>query len=197
MGEIIMREWDLGEFCVWVNLPILIQRIPLPIRQGKTPILVLLNPMRQVTLWLRISARILHIVPIIIPYLFFSTIIAEHNVKSSLSISPCHAYELTQSKAYTEYTIHRVQHTPSTAYTEYSIHRVQHTPSTAYNEYSVYRVQHPAKIICHPFIPMITIWPLNVASASGVPPYTIDCHQPALHESLKVRSHCHIPTVAS
>jgi len=25
---------------------------------------------------------------------------------------------------------------------------------------------------------MITSWPLNVASASGVPLYTIDCHQP-------------------
>ena len=60
-----------------------------------------------------------------------STIIAEHKVKSSLSISPCHDHELAPSIAYTKYSIHRVQHTPSTAYTEYSIHRVQHTPSTA------------------------------------------------------------------
>ena len=57
-----------------------------------------------------------------------STIIAEHNINSSLSISPCHDHELTPSTAYTEYSIHRVQHTPSTAYTEYSIHRIQHTP---------------------------------------------------------------------
>jgi len=35
-----------------------------------------------------------------------STIIAEHNVKSSLSISPCHDHELTPSTAYTEYSIH-------------------------------------------------------------------------------------------
>jgi len=69
-----------------------------------------------------------------------STIIAEHKVKSSLSISPCHDHELAPSIAYTEYSIHRVQHTPSTAYTEYSIHRVQHTPSTAYTEYSIHRV---------------------------------------------------------
>jgi len=68
-----------------------------------------------------------------------STIIAEHKVKSSLSISPCHDHELTPSTAYTEYSIHRVQHTPST-----SIHRVQayteykHTPSTAYTEYSIH-----------------------------------------------------------
>jgi len=63
-----------------------------------------------------------------------STIIAEHNVKSSLSFSPCHDHELAPSIAYTKYSIHRVQHTPSTAYTEYSIHRVQHTLSTAYTE---------------------------------------------------------------
>jgi len=68
-----------------------------------------------------------------------STIIAEHKVKSSLSISPCHDHELT----------------PSTAYTEYSIHRVQHTPSTAYSEYSIHRVQHPPKIVGRPFILMI------------------------------------------
>jgi hypothetical protein len=60
-----------------------------------------------------------------------STIIAEHKVKSSLSISRCHDHELAPSIAYTEYIIHRVQYTPSIAYTEYSIHRVQHTPSTA------------------------------------------------------------------
>jgi len=42
-----------------------------------------------------------------------SNIITEHKVKSSLSISPCHDHELTQSTAYTEYSIHLVQHTPS------------------------------------------------------------------------------------
>jgi len=35
-----------------------------------------------------------------------STIIAEHKVKSSLSISPCHDHEFTLSTAYTEYSIH-------------------------------------------------------------------------------------------
>jgi hypothetical protein len=58
------------------------------------------------------------------------TIIAEHKVKLSFSISPCHDHELALSIAYTESTIHRVQHIPSTAYTEYSIQRVQHTLST-------------------------------------------------------------------
>jgi len=56
--------------------------------------------------------------PISIFLVHNSTIIAEHKVKSSLSISPCHDHELTPSTAYTEY-----KNTPSTAYTEYSIHR--------------------------------------------------------------------------
>jgi hypothetical protein len=53
-----------------------------------------------------------------------ATIIAEHKVKSSLSISPCHDHELA--------------------------------PSIAYTEYSIHRVQHPSKIVCLPFILMIT-----------------------------------------
>jgi len=100
-----------------------------------------------------------------------STIIAEHNVKSSLSISPCHDQELATSIAYTDYSIHQVQLTPSTEHTQYSTHPVQHPP----------------KILCVPFILMITSWPLNVASASGVP----------LHMCCEVKSPCHIPKVAS
>jgi len=56
---------------------------------------------------------------------------------------------------------------------------------------SWHRVQHPPKIVCLPFILMITSWPLNIASASGVPPYTIDPHLPTLYESWKVKSHSH------
>src|SRR5882757_3476445 len=40
-------------------------------------------------------------VPIFIPHLSFSTIIAEHKVKSSLCISPFHDHEFTPSTAYT------------------------------------------------------------------------------------------------
>jgi len=87
---------------------------------------------------------------------FNSTIIAEHKVKLSLSISLCHDHELTMSTAYTEYSIHSVQHTPCTAYTVYSIHRVQHTPCTAYTKHSIHQVQHTPKIVCLPFILMIT-----------------------------------------
>ena len=53
---------------------------------------------------------ILHIVLIFIHISLFlihnSTIIAEHKVMSSLSISPCHDHELTLSTAFTEYSIH-------------------------------------------------------------------------------------------
>jgi len=57
------------------------------------------------------------------------TIIAEHKVKSSFSISPCHDHELTASAACTNYSIHR--------------------------EYRIHRVQHPPRIVCHPFNFMI------------------------------------------
>jgi hypothetical protein len=63
------------------------------------------------------------------------TLIAEHKVKLSLSISPCHAHESTPNTAYIGY-----KHTPITAYTKYTIHQVHHIPSTAYTI-----VQHTAK----------------------------------------------------
>ena len=66
-----------------------------------------------------------------------STITYEHQVKSSLSISPCHDQELTPSTAYTEYSIYQVQHTLCTAYTESSIQHVQHILSTAYTTYCI------------------------------------------------------------
>ena len=66
-----------------------------------------------------------------------STIIAEHKVKSSLSICRCHGNESTPRAAYTGCNLHPVQHTPSTAYTEYSIHRVQHTPQIACRPFSL------------------------------------------------------------
>jgi len=49
--------------------------------------------------------------------------------------------------------------------------------SWVHTVYSIHRVQHLPKIVCLPFILMITSWPLNVASAAGMTPYTIDCHQ--------------------
>ena len=53
--------------------------------------------------------------PISLVLVHNSTIIAEHKVQSSLSISTCHDHQLAPSIAYTKYSIHQVQHTPSTA----------------------------------------------------------------------------------
>ena len=46
--------------------------------------------------------------PVALDLVHNSTIIAEHKVQSSLSISPCDDHELTPSTAYTEYYIHCV-----------------------------------------------------------------------------------------
>jgi len=110
-----------------------------------------------------------------------STIIAEHNVKSSISISPFHDSELTLCMPYTKCNIHRVQHTLCTAYPEFS------TP----------RVQHPLRNVFFSIIVMITSGPLNVVSACGVPPYKIHCHHPARYVSPNAKSRCHIPISTS
>ena len=61
--------------------------------------------------WFLISAHIDHIIPIIIPQFLFlvhkSAIIAEHITELSLTIIPCHDYDLTLSTAHTEYSINR------------------------------------------------------------------------------------------
>jgi len=112
----------LGEYCVRLNWPSPTQQVRVPIRRVLTPIRGLLNPIRQVVLLISHSRSYppycSHLDPPSRP--FSSTTLPssqEHNVKSSLSISPCYHRELILSTAYTEYSIHRVQHTPSTAYT--------------------------------------------------------------------------------
>jgi len=112
--KLVLREFGVG-----VNLPSPIQQVRVPIRSITTPIRDLPNAIRQVVplishIW-SYPPHCSHLHP---PSLFLvhnCTIITEHNVKSSLPISPCHDHELTPSTAYTEYSIHRVQHTPSTA----------------------------------------------------------------------------------
>jgi hypothetical protein len=66
------------------------------------------NPFVLSTLFLSSS-------PIFLFLVHYSTIIAEHKVKLSLSILPCHDHELAPRIAYTEYSIYQVQHTQSTA----------------------------------------------------------------------------------
>jgi len=71
-----------------------------------------------------------------------STIIAEHEVQSSLSFSPCHNYKFTPSIAYAKHSIHQVQHTPSTAYTKYRIYKVHPTLSTVCTKYNIHQLKH-------------------------------------------------------
>jgi len=109
MGEIIMRIWDLREFCVRVNLWSPIWQVCVPIRCAITPIQGLPNPFRQVVPLIShihsYPPQHTHLNPPSLCLIFNSTIIAEYNVKSSLSISLCHDHELTLSIAYTKYSV--------------------------------------------------------------------------------------------
>jgi len=174
MGQSIMRNWDLREFRVPVNWRSPIRQVRVPIRRVISPIRGLPSLVRQV-------------VPLISPIRLYPPY-CSHLHPSSLSVSSTSQPSSQNTKlSHPSLSLHGMI---------MSWHRVQHTPSTAYTEYSIHWVQH-SKVVCLPFIPIITSWPRHVASASGVPPYTIDRHQPALHESSKVKSPCHIPTVAS
>jgi hypothetical protein len=85
-----------------------------------TPIQGLLNQIRQV---IPLISQVRSYAPyrshLDPPSISFSSTtlpsLQQHKVKSSLSISPCHYHELTPSAAYTECSIHRVQHTPMIA----------------------------------------------------------------------------------
>jgi len=161
MGEIIMRNCDLREFRVWVNLPSLIQQVRVPIRRVITPIRGVLDPIRRVmTLIQGLPNPIRRVVPVIShahlypqhlshlhpPSLSFSctTLSSSQNTKLSHPSLSLHVMIISwhRVQVHTVYSIHRVQYTPSKVYTECSIHRVQNTPSTVYTEYSVHRVQH-------------------------------------------------------
>jgi len=106
-----MRNWDIRDFRVRVNLPSPIWQVQVPIRRVITPIRGLLNPIRQVVPLISQVRSYrpyrFHLHP---PSLSFSSTtlpsLQEHKVKSSLSISPCQHHDLTPSAAYTEYSIH-------------------------------------------------------------------------------------------
>ena len=76
-------------------------------------------------------------------------------------------------------------------------HHNELTRSASYTECSIHRVQHSPKIVCHAFILTISSWPLNVASASGVPPYRSTATSQFSIRASKVKSPHHIPTVSS
>jgi hypothetical protein len=203
----IIRYWYLTEFCVSVNLPtlahhvsVLMQCIISPIWGHADEIKQAVPPISHIRWYSPYCSHLHH------PSLsFLSTALpSSQNTKmihSSQSmhvvIMCCHCVQHTLTTAYTEYSIHRIQHTPNTAYTEYSIHRIQHTPNTAYSEHIIHSLQHPPAIVPLSFILISTSWLLSVDSVARVPSYTIDCHQPALLQTLKVKSPCLILMVGN
>jgi len=129
-----MRNWDLREFRVRVHSTSLIWQVRVQIRRVITPIRGHSNPMRQVV------PRISHI-RLYPPH-------RSHQHPSSVSF-----FSTTLLSSQNTELIHPDL---SRDVSIMSCHRVQHTPSTAYTESSIHRVQHPPKIVCLPFIPMIT-----------------------------------------
>jgi len=71
-------------------------------------------------------------------------------------------------------------------------------PSSWVNtECSIHWVQLTPRIVCCPFIVMISSWPQNVALAFGVPPYKSIATSQFCIRASNVKSPCHIPTIAS
>ena len=170
MGEIIMRNWDLREFRVQVNLPSRIRQVRVSIRLVITPIQGLPNPIRQVVPLMSLVRSYppyrSHLHP---PSLSFSSTPLPSSQNTKLSHPSLSLHAMIKSW-------HPVQHCA-----ECSIHQVQQIP----------------KIVCHPFILTIRSWPLNVASASDVPPYRLTATSQLSIRAAKVKSHRHIPTVSS
>jgi len=152
MGQIIMRNCDLRDIRVRVNIPSPIWQVQVQIWCVISLIWGHLNPIRQVVpLISHLCAYSPHRSHLYPPSLSFASTTLPSSQNTKLSHPSLSLYAMMQSRhwvqhtpstAYTKYSIHRVQHTPSTAYTEYNIHWVQHTPSTAYTKYSIHQVQH-------------------------------------------------------
>ena len=134
----------LGEFRMRINWPSPIRQVRLPIRPVITAIWGVPNPIRQAILLICHS----HWYP---PY-------HSHLHPPALSFSYTTVPSSQEHIVKTSLSISPCHHHElplSASYTKCSIHRVQHTPT----------------IVCRLFILTISSWPLNVASASGVPPY--------------------------
>jgi len=104
------EELGLRGFCVRVNwlspmrqVRLLIRRVITPITRSSQPNQASRTPDYSYLLVSSISLSSSS--PFSLFLVHNSTIIREHKVKSSLSISPWHDHELTSSKAYTEYSI--------------------------------------------------------------------------------------------
>jgi len=106
MGEIIMRNWDIRDVRVRVNLPFPILQVWLPIQRVWTLIRGCLNSIRQVV---PLISHILHIVPIFITHLFFLSTTLQSSQNTNLSDSLLRLHAMIRS-------YHSVQHTLSSAF---------------------------------------------------------------------------------
>jgi len=113
------QKLGLREFRVRVNLPSPIWQVRVPIRLVITPKWGLPNQIRHIV---HLISHIRSYPPyrsqLHPPSVFLvhnCTILAEYKVMSSFSIFPCHDHELTLCTAYTEYSIHWIQHPPKIA----------------------------------------------------------------------------------
>jgi len=112
MGQIMMRNWDLRDVRVRVNLPSPIRQVRVPIRCVITPIYGLSNPIRQVVpLISHIRSYPPHRSHLHPPSLSFSSTSqpSSQNTKFSHPSQSLHGMIMSW---------HRVQHTPSTASTQ-------------------------------------------------------------------------------
>jgi len=165
-----MRPWDLRKFHVRVYLPSPKRQVWVLIRWVITRIQGLLNPIMQVVpLIAQVRSDPSYCSHHYPPSLFFSSTPLTLSQNTKLSHPSLSPHAMIKSQ-------HRAQD-----YTEFSLHWVQQIP----------------KIVCHPFILTMMSWPLNVASASGVPPYRLTATSQLSIRAAKVKSHGHIPTVPS
>jgi len=112
MGQIIMRNWDLREFRVRVNLPSPIRQVWVPIRRVITTIRGLPNPIRPVVpLISHIRSYPPHRSHLHPPSLSFSSTSQPSSQNTKLSHPSLSLHGMIMSW-------HRVQHTPSTASTK-------------------------------------------------------------------------------
>jgi hypothetical protein len=112
MGEIIMRNWNLGEFRVRVNSPFPVQQVRVPIRRLITPITGLPTPIIQVVpLISHILSYAPHCSHLHLSSLFFSSTTQQalQNAKLSHCCLTLHLRIMSW---------HWVQHTPNTVYTK-------------------------------------------------------------------------------
>jgi len=154
MGEIIMWSWDLGDCCMWVNLPFLIWQVWPRIRQVGTSFWGLLTPLRHVIpqsgkSHLNQADRTPVFSYTRVRFILFpsSSPISDsctqlfHHCRTPSYVIPVYL-SMPWSSVNTEYRIYQGQHTPSMTYIQYDRHQVQHTPSTTYTQYDIHPVRH-------------------------------------------------------